>query len=266
MMIPENTRQEPASETSVERALRVLDVFTLNRLELGVAELAEFTDLPRSTVHRLVSALNRKGYLEQDPVTKKYRVGLRTFAVGTLAVCQRGLGLLVQPDLVALSEGCHETVNVGVLVDGDVMYVNKVKSREETLESDLEIGQRVPGPCTALGKVLLANLPSDELDRILAPRSPLPKYTSNTITDVVVLKQYLDQVREQGFALDDEEFRIGIRCIAAPITGQAGQVVAALSIAAPSSRLSLDILLDYKTPLLHAAERISNRLVIVGKA
>jgi DNA-binding IclR family transcriptional regulator len=253
-------------EGAVDKALRLLSAFTLTSPELGIAELSKAVCLPKSTTHRLVTSLCNAGYLEQDPITRKYSVGLRAFAVGALAVCHRGLGLPIQPDLAALSEACHETVNVGVLVGNDVMYANKIKTREETLEGDLEVGQMIPAWCTALGKVLLAHLSDDRLASIVASLIPLRKYTANTNTDIERLKRHLQDIRADRFATDDQEFRTGLCCVAVPILDKRERAVAAVSIAASASRTSVDELWSYRALLWETSRRISARLIILGKA
>lgn len=247
---------------SVDNALRLLESFTPDAPELSAAELSKKLGLSKTTVHRLLSTLRSRGFVERHELTKKYRIGLKVFEIGSLVLRVTGFGILVQPEMVELANLCNETVNIGVLSGGKVMYLNKIESRGEIIGLDLEVGRRVPAHCTALGKVLLAYLSPKEVDYVIA-KEGLSRFTPKTITDPEKLKEHLEQVRLEGFAIDDEEFRLGIRCIAAPIRNGSGDVVAAISIAGPSDRFTLEKAYEYKDAVISTAQKISNRLSII---
>lgn len=164
------------------------------------------------------------------------------------------LAQIVHPYLEKLSKRFKETINLAVLENEEVVYVDKVES-SETLRMDLAVGCRVPPHCTALGKVLLADLPLQELEEVLS--KGLIRCTKKTITDPEVLKRELKKVKKDRFAIDDEELSLGIRCVGAPIFNQHDRAIAAISIAGPSVRLShrrLRLLID---PIKSTAKAIS---------
>lgn len=248
---------------SVGNALRVLESFSPHAPELSATELSERLGLSKAATHRLLFTLQSRGFIERDESTRRYRVGLKVFEIGSLVLRVTGFGILVQPEMVELARLCNETVNIGVLSRSKVMYLSKIESRGEILGLDLEVGQRVHAHCTALGKILLAYLPSKEVNDILA-KEGLPRLTPKTIVDAKEFREHLEQVRHQGFAVDDEEFRFGIRCIAVPIRNRSGDVIAAISVAGPSDRFTLERVHEYKDAVITTGQRISDRLSIVG--
>jgi DNA-binding IclR family transcriptional regulator len=219
---------------SVNNALSILETFTSDRPELGVTELARALGLGKSTVHRLLSSLSARGYVRKNPHTDRYCLGLKAFEVGSVAAGQHLIRETAASHLRRLSTACRETVHLGVLDDGDVVYIDKIES-QQALQMYSRIGRRAPAHCTALGKALLAWEPEDSLERFLGRR--LKAYTPRTLTDQAALRADLGEVRVRGYALDDDEFEVGLRCIAAPVRDHTGRVVASLGIASPAVRL-----------------------------
>jgi DNA-binding IclR family transcriptional regulator len=219
---------------SVNNALSILEAFSPDRPELGVTELARALRLGKSTVHRLLSSLAARGYVRKNPDTDRYCLGLKAFEVGSAAAGPHMIRETAAPFLRRLSAACRETVHLGVLDDGDVVYIDKIES-QQALQMYSRIGRRAPAHCTALGKALLAWEPDDVLDGFLGRR--LEAYTTRTLTDAARLRHDLRGVRERGHALDDDEFEVGLRCIAAPVRDHTGRVVASLGIASPAVRL-----------------------------
>jgi DNA-binding IclR family transcriptional regulator len=152
----------------------------------------------------------------------------------------------------------HETINLAFFDEGEVIYVDKVES-ERTLRMDLAVGRRIPAYCTALGKVFLADLTQGQLTAYLRNRTLIP-LTERTLTNPEKLRMNLDRVRRQGFAIDDRELDEGIRCIAAPIRDELGRVVAAMSVAGPSIRMTLARLESIRDPILKVTTDISQQL------
>lgn len=152
----------------------------------------------------------------------------------------------------------NETVHLGVLEDGEVLYLAKEES-SQTIRMISYVGRRAPLHCTSLGKMLLAYLSTEERNRILGEKV-LPRLTKNTLTDKKELEKELDKVREQGFALDREENEKDVRCVAAPIRNYQGEVIAALSISSPIFRIDKDAQNNLKEALIEVSEKISMRL------
>jgi DNA-binding IclR family transcriptional regulator len=225
---------ERAGLRSVNNALSILEAFTVDRSDVGVTELARTLGLGKSTVHRLLASLAARGYVRKDPQTDRYRLGLKVVEVGALAVTQLTIREVTGPLLRRLVAATRETVHLGVLEGGEVVYVDKIES-QQTLQMYSRIGRRGPLHCTALGKALLAFEPEEVVERYVRRRHRA--YTPATITDAEALRRELGRVRASGVALDDEEFEVGLKCIAAPVRDHGGLVVASLGIAGPAVRL-----------------------------
>lgn len=247
---------------AVQRVLAVLQSFSLERPELGITEIAAIVGLNPSSVYRVVASLELGGFLEQNPTTGKYRLGLEVFSLGALVLEQMGLGRQSFPFMEELARISRETVNLGVLRNGQVMYVQKIES-PEILRAGLTVGSRVPAHCTAIGKVLLAYLPDDQLEEVVRLRG-LDRYGPNTITSLPELKAHLAAIRQRGYSIDDEELGADMRCIGAPIRNHMAQVVAGIAIAGPARRLTYDRLEELRPAVLGAADGISRRLGYVS--
>jgi DNA-binding IclR family transcriptional regulator len=243
---------------SVDHALTVLEAFTPQRPEVTVIELSRSLGLERSTIYRLLVTLQAHNMIERTDVAGRYRLGLRAFEIGMLAVQHMGLGLQIQPVLEAVARECNETVNVGVLDGTDVLYVNKVVSKQ-ILRMDSQIGRRVPAYCTAMGKLLLAYLPPEVLLRTLEAMS-FERLTMHTVADAGELKKQLLRVRELGYSFDNQELAEGIRCVAVPIRNRFDQVIAALSVSAPSVRFDKPKVAAFVQLARAAAEQISAQI------
>lgn len=242
---------------SVDHALAVLETFDAATPELGVTALSTRLKLAKSTVYRLLTTLAARGYVYQNPATGKYRLGLKAFEVGSLAVGQLTVREAALPSLERLRDLTKETVHLGVR-DGDaVIYLEKIET-PHSIRMYSQIGRRAPLHCTALGKVLLAFAPAGESARFL--RRGLRRYSPNTLTDPDVLNKELAQIREQGYALDNEEFEEGLRCVAAPLWDYTGTVVASAGIAGPHIRVTPDRLPDLIKVVREITGEISARL------
>lgn len=220
---------------SVERALDLLEVLASSGHEMGISELGQATKLPHATIHRLTATLVHRGYVRQDPRSRKYLLGARLVELGSSA--GRMLGGSAAPFLERLVELTGETANLALLEDGYVVYVAQASSRR-MVRTFTEVGNRVLPHSTAVGKVLLAHQPRTAVERILG-RNGLPAVTENTITDPAVFARELDRVREGGYALDLEEQEEGVRCVAVPLLPTSG-LVAAISVSGPTGRLDHD--------------------------
>ena len=252
--------REPKKGTilqSVDHALAVLESFDTANPELGVTALSGRLKLAKSTVYRLLSTLVARGYAYQNPATGKYRLGLKAFEVGSLAVSQLTVREVALPILEKLRDATKEAVHLGVRDGEAVIYIDKIET-PHAMRMYSRTGRRAPLHCTALGKVLLAFAPAAEAARLL--RRGLRRYTPNTITDPDVLGKELGKIREDGYALDEEEFEEGLKCVAAPLWDYTGVVVASAGIAGPHIRITSDRLLDLIGVVRETAGEISVRL------
>jgi DNA-binding IclR family transcriptional regulator len=239
----------------IDRTAAIFDCFSIDRPELGVGELARMTGLSKGTVHRLLTALEQHRLVEQDLVSKRYRLGLRLFELGRSAVAVMDHVERAQPFLRDLAGLTGDNAHLAVLDNGTVLYVAKVEGWH-SVRMPSRIGQRLPAHCTALGKTLLAFKPADEVEQILAER-PMERRTQHTITEVAAMRRELATIREHGYGVDNEELALDLRCIAAPIRDYTGSVVAAVSISCPTSRLTRDDVSDMAAKVMATASAIS---------
>lgn len=242
----------------LEKTFDILDVLLKHGSSMHMTEISERLGLYPSTIHRILDTLKHWGYVEQDPKSQKYRLGLKLLELGMAKLHQIDLVKEAIPYLRELVQKCNETVHLGVLEGGEVLYLAKEES-SQTIRMISYIGKRAPLHCTALGKIILAYMPEEERNKILQEKG-LPRLTENTIIDRNELEKELEQVRKQGFALDREENEKNIQCIAAPIRNYQGKVIAALSISSPSFRINEDIRKKLREELIRTSERLSGRL------
>ena len=216
---------------SVDRALLLLELLAQAGGRLPITDLAQRSDLSLGTVHRLLASLAARGYVRQDS-DRRYALGTALLPLGDAAT--RLLSSWALPFLSQLAEQCGETANLAVLEDDHVIYVAQAPGRHR-MRMFTEVGRRVLPHSTAVGKVLLAWQDEDHVRRVLT-RLGLPVRTPNTLTTLAAFEQELAAVRERGWAVDDEEEEIGVRCMAVPVGPGVG-AVAAVSVSAPASRL-----------------------------
>jgi DNA-binding IclR family transcriptional regulator len=219
----------------VDRVVDILEAFTRLGPELGVSDISRALGLKKATTHRLLASLRRRGIVAQDPVSRRYRLGLKLWELGQMATNQVDWLERVRPYLQELTDTVGETTHLAVLNEGQVLYVEKVESTR-SLRMPSQVGRRLPAHCTGVGKALLAFLP-EEVVRALIARHGLPRFTRNTITDQGALDAELALIRARGYSVDNEEIEEGLVCIGAPIRDHTSHVVAAVSMAGPSSRV-----------------------------
>ena len=242
----------------LDKSLSVLELLLQKDSAMNMTELSEKLELYPSTIHRILDTLRHWGYVEQDSHTQKYQLGLKALELGMAKLHQMDLVREATPYLKELVNQCNETVHLGVLEEGEVLYLAKEES-SQTIRMCSYVGKRAPLHCTALGKVLLACLPEGGRKKMLS-KKVFPRLTENTITDKRELEKELGKVREQGFALDREENEKDVRCVAAPIRNYQGEVIAAVSISSPSFRIDKNVQNNLKEALIQTSREISMRL------
>lgn len=242
--------------------MRLLEALVERRQPVGVSELARALGLDKSRVYRLLLTLKAKGYLEQDPATRKYMVGPKLVVLSSRILGNNDLYVQARPVMKKVRKGTGETVHLAVRMEDHAVYIAQEIS-PEVIGVNTEVGQREPLYCTAVGKALVAFLPEEEMDAIVQ-RLEFRPYTPRTITSPAQFKAHCWDVRAQGYAVDDEELHPGVRCIGAPIRGHEGSVVASLGISGPASRLSHDAIPRLARIVVHSANEISYRLGYLG--
>ena len=251
---------------SLQRGLNVLSLFNRERSALTLTEIVEATGLNKSTTFRIVNTLDSSGYLERDPDTRQYRPGLKVLQLGFTAISSLEFRQLARPYLRKLSQATGESASLGVLDDLEIIYVDRIRGRQIIVGVILGIGSRIPAHCASMGKVILAHLPVQELAHRLAKSPPTP-CTANSKIDLPAIEAELLQVRQQGYATNDEELEIGLRAVAAPIWDHNNQIVAAINTSGSVRTISNERLLSELMPqVCDTAELISLALGYGGRS
>jgi IclR family KDG regulon transcriptional repressor len=243
---------------SLQRAINILNLFNEQSVELGITEISEALNLHKSTVAGLVYTLEHNGYLEQDPTSRKYRLGLKLVERAFTALDQFDVRELALPHLEELRDWCDESVNLAIRDGRYVVYIERLLSTQP-LGMRAKVGKRALVHSTALGKAILSGMSSAEVQQLVA-QCGLPAITTNTITDPERFLEEINRTRERGFALDDEENEIGVRCVAAPIFDHTSQAVAAVSVSAPIQRIPMPEVPRYGARIKETAKAISGKL------
>ncbi|MHC2995002.1 MAG: IclR family transcriptional regulator [Candidatus Atribacteria bacterium] len=221
---------------SIDRALQVLDLFSLEKPEWGVTEISKALNICKSNVHNVLSTLSERGFVKKDPKTEKYKLGIKFFELGSVVIKNMDLRRIAYPYIEKLSKEFNETVHLGILDEGRVVSIEQEESGK-SLCSRIEIGKRTPLHCTAIGKAIMAYLSKEEIASIVKEKG-LKKYTENTITDKEKLEKEFKKIRKQGYAVDNMEHEEGVRCVAGSIQDYTGEVIASMSVSGPAFRIN----------------------------
>jgi IclR family transcriptional regulator, pca regulon regulatory protein len=254
-------RQSQRYSQSLKRGLAILEYFTPERSELGIAEMADSLRMSRPTTHRYVSTLVALGFLEQGP-SRKYRLGLRVTDLGMSALNSIGLREHSRSPLKKLCQQAGYTASLAVLYGVEILYVDRVRSfrqGQDEIDHNIRLASQLPAYCTSMGKVLLAGL-SEPDQRELIGRMRLTRRGPNTITSKKALREELKRVHDDGMAVNNEELAAGSISIAVPLRARNRQVIAAVNLAANTSTITLEEMVERLSPyLLATADNISAR-------
>jgi IclR family transcriptional regulator, KDG regulon repressor len=243
---------------TVNRVFDILEVILKGKNQVSISEIVEATGLNISVVHRIMAALIKRGYLQQEGKRGKYSLGLKFVEYGNLAQNTLDIVKLAKPFLIKLNEQIDETINLTLRNGYEGIKVGMVETHR-ILRTSAPIGSKIQLHCTGDGKALLAFMPDEEIEKFLAIQN-LPYRTQNTIIDVNKLRMHIDKIRKDGVAIDNEETEIGLRSLAVPIRNIDGAVLATIGIVGPTNRLTSKQ--DTRTIALlkNTAENISQAL------
>ncbi|MFB4162441.1 IclR family transcriptional regulator [Alteribacillus sp. JSM 102045] len=249
--------------SSVQNAMKILQLFKKNtKKDLGVAEISKQTGLPKSTAHRLISTLSKEGFLSQNPRTGQYRLGLSLLTLGGVVSVHKEIYRDAYPIVEALVKEVGETCHICLLEKNKVVYFYRMKRKNpEMLVTD--IGRKNPVHCTSEGLILLAYQDESYIEKII--EEGLPQYTEHTITDPPLLKQTLEKIKEDGYAINKEHFYKNYVSIAVPIRDYSSNVVSSLAIVGPTKRITESKYSYYIQALKDAASEISEELGYYGE-
>lgn len=255
-------RDDKYTIKSLERALDVMMLFYKEKRELGVSEIAEYLGMYKSTVHRILTTLERRGFIQKNSRNNKYWLGIKVFSLGMLYAKEMKLRDIARPHLSRLAEKFKETTHLAVIdfnrEEGPEVVVLEKIQKAQFLSMTPPVGSSSPAYCSAMGKILLAYSDPETVEKIL--KKPLKRYTQNTITDYNKLLKELKKIRQQGYAVDNEELEVGLTCFAAPVYDFENKVIASISLSGPSARLESLKARDVIREVQKTAEEISENL------
>lgn len=240
---------------AVERACQVLELIAQSSKGFSLSELSRRLNLPKSSVHLIVTTLERLGYLQKHPQTGHYLFGLKLFSLSRAALQGMELRVVARPWLETLVKRTGLTVHLGILERNEAVVIEKIEA-PGLIKVASWVGRRMDVNCTGIGKALIAFLPDAEFDRLFKPGS-LPRHNENTIVSIAGIKREIAQIRQQGFALDDEEDELGVRCIGTPLLDSQGRAVAAISIVGALSQIPLEQVEPLGQTLRQTADEIA---------
>ncbi len=255
---PSNPGAETAQVQSLTRGLSILHCLASTEGGLTLTDIAQRVQLPPSTTHRLLSTLEKMGYVYQAGDLALWYVGIEAFAVGSSFLSNRDFVAQSHAYMRRLMEQAGETTNLAILDGTEAVFVDQVQCRE-TMRTIVKLGSRVPLHASGVGKAIFASLPDDQIDAMLKVRG-LPRITENTITSPETMWASIRVIRQRGWSFDDEEHLPGTRCVAAPFYDEHAEPLGAISIAGPTSRLPDDRIKQLGPLVSHIAEEITHRL------
>ena len=248
---------------TVIKAIEIIEILAKDATSkgIGISDLSRRLGLGKSTIHRILETLMYYKYIDKNEETNKYRLGWGLYTAGQMVPKQNQLYNMDPPLLIDLSKIVRETVNVGIMRANEVVIISKIEGSQENLQVNMQQGEHEALHATGLGKILLCELPEDQIREMLdSDRGRLKKFTHNTIDTVEEYLDELEKVRKQGYAVDNEEFCVGLYCLARPLRDYTGKIIAALSVSTPYARITEAKIQEILGYLAEYSVRISGNL------
>lgn len=240
---------------SLDKALCILELLTKSRAGLTLPDLVEQSGMAKSSAHYLLVTLERRGYVHRNERAGRYQLGMKLFSLANSAVNGLGLRQKSAPHLAALRMKTGLTVHFAILEQNEAVLISKHDGQSGPRLATW-VGKRMDLHCTGLGKALVAYLPAGEVDQIIQARG-LGRHNENTISNPKRFREELERVARMGYALDDEEDELGMRCLGAPVFGRSGRPVAAISIAGTTSEIVPENIVPLVSDLKRTAARVA---------
>jgi DNA-binding IclR family transcriptional regulator len=241
-----------------DRMFQILDLLGANKAEMGSSEIAARLNLHKSTIHRLLVALERNRFVEKNPLTAKYHLGWHVFELGMMAVSRLDFLSVARPYLEALVKKTRETAHMGILSSGELLSILSVEA-DRSLRLPATVGRRSPLYCTSQGKAILA-FSADEMVGQYVRSTHFKAFTPNTITKISRFREELELIRRRGYSIDNEELEPDLRCIGAPVFDHKGSVIAGVSIAGPTYRVGAGQLPKLAEAMITTSRELSSAL------
>lgn len=252
----------PTVNKSLHKALRLLNCFTEAHCDWSVSDLSRHLKMSKSSVSTMLKTFAAAGLVQQSPTTQRYQLGLRCLELGYLASSRLVLRDYAYPHLEALLGETNHIVYMAILHQGEILYIEALyPPRRKTNYSSQ--GRRMPLYCTGIGKAALAFMPTEYIERYLQATT-LHGYTATTITSPDTLRHELASIRTRGYATDRQEREEGIQCVAAPIKGAHGQLIASISVSGAASEITEASFAELAQKVLQSARDISHKLTLAG--
>jgi DNA-binding IclR family transcriptional regulator len=232
------TEMDKKSNGALGKALAILEAIAEDARPIAVPDIVDATGLPRQTVHRVLKQLEELGLVDRDPIRERFSPGERLAHLGMRSISARLSRGPAHKILVDIVNQIGETCNIGMMESNEVVYIDRVEC-DWPLRVQFHPGSRVPVHCTAIGKLLLAHM-DEEARREVLSIAKLTRYTKHTMTDRRELEAHFELIRQQGYAVNDQEDAIGLVAVAVPIRNAEGEVVAGLAVHAPIPRFTVD--------------------------
>ena len=240
------------------KSMQILERLADSSTGLSLSELSMQLGIAPATIHRLLYTFEKLGYVYQNQDLGLWFIGVRAFEVGNSFLNRRDLVSIAKPIMFELMESSGETVNLSIVDEGEIVYISQVESNE-MMRMIVKLGGRAPIHASGAGKAMLSTFKYKKIQKILKKRG-LSKFTSNTISSTEVLHHEIAKCKRQGYAIDDEEHAIGLRCVAAPIYNESAMAYAAISISGPKVRVS-----DERMNVLGiTVARAANQITVAG--
>lgn len=261
----ERNKNAITSNQSTEKALRIMEYLASSGRPMRLLDISEALEINSSTAGRFLNTLVNCGYVMQDPETLRYSMTYKICRIANMISVENDVKIqqITHPYLEQISEIFDESSCVSIERDMEMVYIDVYTGRGRALMSRQRIGNTAPMHCTGNGKLCLLNYSEEQLDEYIAQRG-LPRFTEHTLTTKEELMARLDIIRKAGYACDEEECEIGMRCLAYPIRDYTRRIIGGISITGPSSRLNSEILMDKAHYLEEAAREISTKLGYYG--
>lgn len=253
---PPRVEDDKSRIQSIGKMLGVLSCFSTLHRKLTLGQVAAASGLPRPTAHRMLSALREVGFVEQDPRSGLYSLGIRLFELGSLALANLDILREAKPFMDRLSRLAGESAHLGVFNGFEVIVVEREEPGDRP--RGIQPSEAAPAYCTGVGKAVLAFQPGETLERVIA--QGLKPFTRNTLTDPARLREEMERTRARGYALDDAEHEVWVRCVAAPIRNASGHVFASLSVTGPADRMTDERLAQLAPLVIQTADSVSRQL------
>ena len=237
-----------------ERIFRTIECMAQNG-PIGLLDLSKELSLNKTTVHRILNSLICMDYVKQDPDTLKYSLTFKICSISNQILSQNTMIDIARPYLHELAEQTGEIVHLVQLIETEAVYIDKVEATRNTVRLVSMVGKMIPLYCSGVGKAMLADMPDEKID-LIWKNSKIRKLTDYTITDYQVFRETIEQIRRNGYALDNEENEIDVRCVAVSLKNFSGKSTYAISVSAPKDRMSDERILQLTELILQTKNKI----------